>query len=612
MDFSYPATKSRTSLRRHEEPMRNLLLLPIISGFVVLSGTGMATPPDVDSVVEEGIATSDSDEEVLITLRAPLMSPLFAKTPVALVNDEPITFHDLTRRIFSIHKGAPTEATSSRKDYAALLERVVTTKLIVQEARNIGLDEMPGFQSQVEEMSKNLLISGVMSRQLETVKADPAEVDELYKKMSREFLLSTVNFRNEEDARSFKEQLEAGENFADLARRFSEEEGAEIQFDSEEYLKLKDLLPRIGAAVFDMEVGSVSEIFSTSQGFVLFRVEDARFYEDAGVKEEAREKVLRRLRKEAAAAYADRLEEDYSTIDEKLLKHLDFEKEKTGFLSLGKEKPVDFRKFLEDDRVVATVHDDPPFTVTVADLAKAVEESFFHGIETAVERKKELNREKRIKLKNILFERIVVMEARRQGLDQTTEYSDAMEDFEDSLLFEAFVKKVVAPRVKITEQEVHRYFEEHIGDFSSPKMFRMNGLVFYTSSDATKALEKLRNGADFRWVSANSPGQVKEGTSGVLDFHDALLSLTALPEDLRKDADRAQRGDALLYSGPNDFYYVIAVEKVFPAAPQKYETARGAIAKSIAAEKTRIAIDDWSEKLREAYETKIFVTGLDD
>ena len=592
--------------------MKNSLLLPIISAFLVLSGTKIAAAHGDESVVEEGSASVESGAEVLITLRAPLLSPLFSETPAAVVNDEPITFSDLTERIFSIHKGRASEATPSKKDYAALLERVVTMKLIVQEARNIGLDEMPGFESQVEKMSKNLLISGLMSRHLETVEADPAEVDDLYEKMSREFLLSTVEFVNENDVLSFEEEFESGEDFAELAKRFTEEGRAEMESDGQEYVKLKDLLPRIAAAAFDMEAGSVSEIFTTAQGFLLFRIEDARFSEDPAVREEAREKVLGRLKKEAAVEYADHLEEKHSTIDENLLKDLDFEKERTGFLSLGEEKPVDFRKFLKDERVVATVHDDPPFTVTVADLATAVDEGFYHGIETGMERKKKLNKEKRIKLKNILFERILVMEARNQGLDRTEEYSDAIEEFEDSLLFEAFVKKVVAPGVKIAEEEVRKYYEEHIDDFSSPKMLRMNGLVFHASSDAERAFDKLRKGADFRWVSANSPGQVEKRTSGVLDLDNALLSLTALPKDLRKNADRAKRGDALLYSGPKDFHYVIAVEKVFPAAPQAYEAARGPIAKTIAEEKTRVVIDDWSEKLEEAYETRIFVTGLDD
>jgi hypothetical protein len=451
-----------------------------------------------------------------------------------------------------------------------------------------------------------------MSRHLEDVQADPAEVDDLYEKMSREFLLSTVKFSSEADAVSFGEHLESGEDFAELAGRFTEERRAEMDSEGQEYMKLKDLLPRIAEAAFDMEVNDVSPIFSAKEGFVVFRVEDARFYEDPAVKEEARQMILGPLKKRAVREYADSLQEKYSTIDEKLLKKADFEKEKTGFLSLGEERPVDFQKFLEDERVVATVHSDPPFTVTVADLAREVEEGLYHGLETAIDRKEELNEKKRIKLRNLLFKRTAVLEARSRGLDQTEGYSRAIERFEESLLFEMFVNKVVVPDVKITEKEVREYYTEHTDEFSSPKMFRMNGLAFHESTDAEKALDKLRKRADFKWVSANSPGQVETGTEGVLEFKNALLSLTALPEDLQENADRAKSGDVLLYSGPDGYHYVISVGKIFPPTPQAYEAARGPIAKIIVGEKMRVLIADWSGKLREAYETRIFVTGLED
>jgi hypothetical protein len=88
--------------------------------------------------------------------------------------------------------------------------------------------------------------------------------------------------------------------------------------------------------------------------------------------------------------------------------------------------------------------------------------------------------------------------------------------------------------------------------------------------------------------------------------------LTALPEDLQENADRAKSGDVLLYSGPDGYHYVISVGKIFPPTPQAYEAARGPIAKIIVGEKMRVLIADWSGKLREAYETRIFVTGLED
>jgi parvulin-like peptidyl-prolyl isomerase len=602
----------KSALRRHEGSMKNAALFLITPVFLLLSGAGIGIAQDDEPALARTSARPESGEEVLVTLRVPLDSPLFSETPVAVVNEEPITFRDLTGYIASIHVGKTEDPTPARKNYAELLERVVTTELIVQEARNIGFDETDGFKSQVEEMSTGLLISALMSRHLETVQADPAEVDDLYKKMSREFLLTTVTFEKEADAASFEEESESGEDFVELAKRFTEERRAEMESDAKEYLKLKDLLPRIAEAAYFMEVGDISQIFSTQRGFLVFRVEDARFYEDPGLKEEARQKVLEPLKKEAVSEYADSLQEKHSTIDERLLKKADFEKGESGFLSFGEEKPVDFEKLLKDERVVATVHSDPPFTITVADLARDVEQGLFHGVQKAVDRKEKLNEKKRIKLRNMLFKRNAVLEARNQGLDRTEEYAETIEGFERSLLFETFIEKVIAPDVEISEEEIRAYYEEHTDDFSSPKMFRMDGLAFRESADAESALEKLRKRADFKWVSANSPGQVEGGAEGVLDFRNALLSLTALPEDLQKDADRAKSGDVLLYSDAKGYHYVIAVEKVFPPRPEAYEAARGPIAKIIGGEKMRVLIDDWSEKLRGAYETRIFATGLDD
>jgi hypothetical protein len=592
--------------------MKKATLSLITPAFLLLSGAGIAIAHNDEPALDEPTGRAEPDAQVLVTLEAPLTSPFFAETPVALVNDEPITFRDLTKFIAAIHATRTREATSARKNYAKLLGRIITTELIVQEARNIGFDELPEFESQVDAKSTELLMSSLMSRHLETVEADSAKVDELYKQMSREFLLSTVEFKNEADAVSFKDRSDSGEDFADLVRSFTEEGRAETESDGREYVKLKDLLPRIAEAAYGMEVDTVSQIFTARKGFLVFHIEDVRFYEDPGVKEEAREKVLIQVKKEAAREYASQLREKHATIDERLLKKADFERERTGFLSLGGEKPVDFEKLLADDRVVATVHSDPPITVTIADLAKQVKEGLYHGVDKAIDRKEELNEKKRLKLQNLLFERVAVLEARVQGLDRTEEYSDSMEKFEKTLLFETFVKRVILPDLKLTEGEVREYYSDHIDEYKSPKMFRMNGLAFHTSSDAEKALEKLRKRADFKWVSANSPGQVERGTEGVLDFKDALLSLTALPEAVRKDADRAQRGDALLYSDPDGLHYVISVEKIFPPTPQAYETARESIARIITDEKMRVLIDEWSDKLKEAYETKIFVSGLDD
>jgi hypothetical protein len=149
-------------------------------------------------------------------------------------------------------------------------------------------------------------------------------------------------------------------------------------------------------------------------------------------------------------------------------------------------------------------------------------------------------------------------------------------------------------------------------EFSTPRMLRLNGLAFDALPDAESARDKLRSGADFRWVSANTPGQVDKDAERVLDFNDVLLSVNTFPEGLRQGAEGARRGDLLLYSGPDDNHYVILVTNVFPPKPHPYEEVRAKIAESIFAEKVKDLVADWGLKLREAYEPTIFLQGVQD
>jgi hypothetical protein len=593
--------------------MRKNIHALIILAFVALPAPGYAFAGNDELAEEEKSADVEREDEVLITLRVPLTSPLFSETPVAVVDEEPITFHDLKRQIGSIHRemeegSMPTK----KKDYADLLDRVITTKLIIHEARNIGLDELPEVAENIDTVSTDLLISKLMSQELADVEPDPGDVNELYEMMARELLMSMVKLPKEADALSFKEQVDSGEDFEAVAKRFAEEGKAEFDAGDGQYVMLKDLLPRIAQAVIDMKAGSTSEVFSNAGAFTVFHIEAVRPYEDPALKEEARQKALEPAKGKAAREYAKYLEEKHSTVDERLLKKVDFNSKKTGFLSLGKEEPADFAELAKDERVVATVHVDPPFIVTIADLAKAVQKVFFHGIETSTTRKKDLNKQKRIQLDNLLFKQTAVAEARSLGLDQTNAYLDTMDEFTTSLLFDVFVKKAIAPDVKISEDEVREYFEAHIEEFSTPTMFRLNAIAFNELRDAESALDKLNKRADFKWVSANSPGRIDELNQEAFDFDGALLSVTALPEDLHERIEDAQYGDALIYSDDKGYHHVLVISKVFPSNPRPYESVRSPIAKVIFDQKVKLLIDDWSEKLKEAYETRIFVEGLGD
>ena len=71
-------------------------------------------------------------------------------------------------------------------------------------------------------------------------------------------------------------------------------------------------------------------------------------------------------------------------------------------------------------------------------------------------------------------------------------------------------------------------------------------------------------------------------------------------------------GDSLIYSDAKGYHHVLLVSKVYPSKPQPYEAARASIANILFEQKLKFLIDDWTDKLKEVYETRIFIKGLND
>lgn len=547
--------------------------------------------------------------ESVITLEVPVFSPHFDETPVALVNDEPITLRELREALSALHAEAADQGATSGKGYRKILERLINTRLIILEARNIGLDETETMQGQLKDFAENFLLQKLIQNQLKDVKPDDAEVAELYRQMSRELRLTTLVFKKKEDAGQFLEKVDAGGDFDALAK-VQLETGKAEQNSDERYIKQRDLLPQVAEAVRDMEPGSVSRMYQSGTDFIVFKVDDIRFVEDPDVEQQARKIVLDQAKTLKARELSDSLIEKYVTLDKELFEELDFETEKTGYLWFAKERPVDFKKMEQDDRPLAVINSDPPITITVGDFTKELKGKFFHGVDKAV-KSKSINKRKDVVLNNMLFHETALIEARSQGLDQTDDYRNAIKDFENSALFSVFVDKAIIPDVKLSNEELQAYYEEHLDEFSSPVMLRMNSLVFRDMADAKDALAKLRKGADFKWVSANTAGLVAKEEEGVLEFDKTLLSVATLPEGLRELVKDPREGDKVLYADPEKFYYVLVLEDVYPAKAEPYNKVRKEIAKKVFDNKIKELVNNWTEKLKDAYKIRSFLSSAE-
>jgi len=504
------------------------------------------------------------------------------KKVVATVTGEPITLEELNRDL----------AFASGASQSEVLGRLINVNLVVQEGKRIGLDELPEIKNMIDAFSKVTLREELMERRVKDIKADPKEIEKLYREGIKEWKVSSVLLEKEDDAKKMAEEIGTGKNFDELSKQYVAA-GKAKEGERGEWLKVKNISPQIVNAISKIKAGSISPIIPIKSGFVILRLEDIRYTEDPEAMKQAREEALKRKKVQVLKDYSNALIKKYATVNQDVLKSIDYESKAPGFEAL-----------LKDKRAVAKITGEDP--ITVAELTRHLKMQFFHGIERAIESKK-LNSKKVPALDEMIYKRVFRKEALRLGLDKTEGYENRVKEYENSVLFGAFVNKVIVPDIKMKEEEMKAYYGEHVKEYTMPEMMRINGLVFAKREDEESAIEKLRKGTEFQWLAENAEGQVDKDTKGLLTFDGKLVATKDLPEGVQKAIHGARAGDFRLYESSNGYFYVLAVQDVIPAKPQPYEEAREAVAKRLFDEKVKKAVEDYADKLRAVSEVRIYL-----
>ena len=536
-------------------------------------------------------------EDTLATFKVPLFSPLFSNMPVASIEDETITLDELNNTLASIHSSAAEGMSAGKKDFMSVLNRLINSRLIPMEAENMGLGDLPKIKKAIEDFKSESIKDELKQQQILDLKPDDSTVDRYYKDIVKEWKIKSVRFDKDADAKELLKNVQSGGgNFDELTDKLIADK--KVQGSKEaEFIKPKDLLPQVAAFLSKAKIGDVSPVIQVGPAFTVLKLEDIRY--PSGNKDamaEAGQHALELKQLKTLNDYNEALTKKYVKINQKLLKKLDFEAKKPGIAKLAKDK-----------RVIATIKGDK--AITVADLVENLKASFFHGIDEAI-RQKKVNAQKLPVLQNMLYYKVYPMEADRLGIAKTDSYKNKVRNFKHSILFGAFIEKVVAPDVKMTDDDVKAYYTEHVGDYSYPEMMLIKSIVFVKKADAESAIDKLRKGTEFEWLKANADGLAPKDSPGIQTFPDNLMVTRSFSEKIQEAVAGAKSGDVRFYETPDGYFYALLVKEVVPAKPQPLEEVKKAIEKKLFNIKLNKAVEDWGTKLRNAYKVRIYVTEL--
>lgn len=232
---------------------------------------------------------------------------------IATVNGENITMSALNKRIDELPEYYQSAATQHKKE---ILDDLIVEKLLFEEAKKRQLNKNEEVKNLINKAAKKILIAKLLEIETAPKKAISDEDIELYYKQYKEQYLvpervkaSHILVSTEDEAKKILDELNAGADFAEMARLHSKDLTKDRGGDLG-YFQRGQMIPEFENVCFALKPGQISGIVQTRFGYHIVKVIDklpAEYKPLAEVKENVRTKLIEQTQQEQFKNFVDAL-----------------------------------------------------------------------------------------------------------------------------------------------------------------------------------------------------------------------------------------------------------------------------------------------------------------
>jgi len=236
----------------------------------------------------EGTSTTETNPEDVETNLPP-------ETILASFGEDTITLGEFNQ----LWKEVPEEY-KLQLDKSMVLDQMISEKLLIQEAKDMGLEEDKDILEQIKKITEQILVQVLIEKEiLDKVDASEEEVLDYYEQNKDSFTkkeqvhLYNILLETEEEAQNVLAQLKAGEDFSEIAIEKSSGPSA-AQGGDLDYIAKGTIIPEIEEVVFSLELEELSEVVKTDFGFHILKITEKKA-ETVKTLEEVREEIVQTL-----------------------------------------------------------------------------------------------------------------------------------------------------------------------------------------------------------------------------------------------------------------------------------------------------------------------------
>ncbi len=404
-------------------------------------------------------------------------------TVLATVNAEPVTVRDLEEGFESSHRGH-TVLLAGAGAVREFLDQNIDRRLLIQEARRIGLDQDAGIREAVRQLVTQQARDQLYKDEVTRPQEVPAEaIQEAYEKMAQRYRVRHILTYARGDAERAAARVRAGEAFGAVAAEVSVSptagKGGDLGF-----VAWGQLDPRLEAEVEGMQPGDVRGPLETDQGWNILLLEEKLLWKERPELVKLRNRIKMTLSQRAISrrsfAYFDELRARWKA---QVLEDVLTEKNLLGGEKAGPDAD-------EAKRITVAATGDR--SITLADLRGRL------NLE-AVRKAPAMWALQQIRkiLDDMLFALLLEQEALRRGYGKRPATVREAWKLEDTLLLDRLLGTVVYPRVQVTDEEVRAFYDQNPKPFTEPEAVRLSMIALEPDQDAEALARDVRGGADF-------------------------------------------------------------------------------------------------------------------
>ena len=236
---------------------------------------------------------------------------------IATIDGEKITVQEFNAELDKIPMNMKmlVATQAGKKEF---LNRLIVKRLLLREAKKESVDKDKAFQDRLADIKEQLTIEQLLKKKVSAeLNFSDSDLEKYYEahkeefKRGQEIQTRQIVVKTEAEAKELEAKIAKGEDFADLARKYSVDPAAKASGGDIGFHPKGTLIPEYEAAAFALtKVGQVSRPVKTQLGYHIIKLEGTRtgtYVPFQEVKEFIRQKMTQEKQNEALQKYIDNL-----------------------------------------------------------------------------------------------------------------------------------------------------------------------------------------------------------------------------------------------------------------------------------------------------------------